>query len=242
VRSDEGLGGRRVVLLSQGKVVRTGPRRSCSSTHSPFVLDFLGTVNVFHGRVQAGQLGPLSVDYPGHPHEVPLPASGYARPHELEVFREAQGEDGFWARVTSVVPNGAIAKMELEPERTAAADVAASAPGPLKVEISRERYRDLSLAPGERLWVRPSRLTVFVEPRPGWRAAIRAAGVPGPAGTPRSGEVICDRSSPRFSSQPSRCRPGPPRPDRGGTRTRSSASSLTPARAPSPAKADAPGG
>ena len=154
----------RVVLLNQGKVVQDGtPEELFEHPASPFVLDFLGTVNVFRGRVEAGRalLGPLSVDYPDHPHETPLPASGYARPHELEVFREAQGEDGFWARVTSVVPNGAVAKMELEPERTARED----APGPLEVEISRERYRDLSLTPGERLWVRPSRLTVFVEPR-----------------------------------------------------------------------------
>ncbi|KAA0254170.1 MAG: sulfate ABC transporter ATP-binding protein [Acidobacteria bacterium] len=154
----------RVVLLDHGKVVQDGtPDALFERPASPFVLDFLGTVNVFHGRVESGRahLGVLSVEYPDHPHETPLPASGYARPHELEVYREAQGEDGFWARVLAVSPNGAVARLELAADEKAPEPL----PGPLKVELSRERLRDLSPVPGDRLWVRAARLTVFVEPR-----------------------------------------------------------------------------
>ncbi len=36
-----------------------------------FVMDFLGNVNVFHGRVQNGRahLGAMEVDYPDYPHQ-----------------------------------------------------------------------------------------------------------------------------------------------------------------------------
>ena len=44
--------------------------RSSTSRRRPFVMRFLGNVNVFHGRVQNGKahLGPLALDYPDHPH------------------------------------------------------------------------------------------------------------------------------------------------------------------------------
>ena len=155
----------RVVLLNQGKVVQDGtPEALFERPASPFVMDFLGSVNVFRGRVEAGRahLGPLSVEYPDHPHEDPLPASGYARPHEIDLFPDEGEGGGFWARVVQVSPNGAAARLELAPELVPGS--ASPAPPSLKVEISRERLALLHPAPGDRLYVRPSRLTVFVEP------------------------------------------------------------------------------
>ena len=78
-------------------------------------MGFLGHVNVFHGRVEAGRahLGPLSVEYPEHADETSRPAQGFARPYELELAREAAG-DGFWATLRHVNPAGAVIKLELE--------------------------------------------------------------------------------------------------------------------------------
>jgi multidrug efflux pump subunit AcrB len=54
---------------------------------------FLGSVNVFHGRVEAGRahFGPLSVEYPDHADETARPAQGFARPHDLDLSNPAVG-------------------------------------------------------------------------------------------------------------------------------------------------------
>jgi len=41
---------------------------------SPFVMNFLGNVNIFHGRVESARpCWPLAIDYPEHPHGESLP-------------------------------------------------------------------------------------------------------------------------------------------------------------------------
>ena len=44
---------------------------------NPFVMDFLGNVNVFHGRVQNGHavVGNVTVEYPEYPHAEPQAAT-----------------------------------------------------------------------------------------------------------------------------------------------------------------------
>jgi len=145
----------RVVLLDRGKVVQDGtPRDLFERPAGPFVLDFLGSVNIFHGRVQDGRahLGPLSVDYPEHPHPEPLPASGYARSWEIDLSRDLEAAGGFGAVLRHVAVGGAVVRLELVPD---------DGP-PLKVEVSRERFEELSPAPGERLRVVPRHVRVFL--------------------------------------------------------------------------------
>ncbi len=145
----------RVVLLNRGRVEQEGtPEELFERPASPFVMDFLGWVNVFHGRVERGRahLGPVSVDFPDHPHEEPRPAAGYARPFELELTREASGADGFWATVERVSPAGGLVRLELLTE----------AKTPVKAELPRERWEVLRPVAGEKLWVTPRRLQVFV--------------------------------------------------------------------------------
>lgn len=145
----------RVVLLDRGKVVQDGtPQELFEKPAGPFVLDFLGSVNIFHGRVQNGraQLGPLSVDCPEHPGADPLPASGYARSWEIDLSREPGPGDGFLATLRHVSAAGAVVRLDLVGEDG----------GALKVEVSRERFEELSPAPGETLRVVPRRVRVFL--------------------------------------------------------------------------------
>jgi sulfate transport system ATP-binding protein len=147
----------RVVLLDHGRVVQDGtPQELFERPAGPFVLDFLGSVNIFHGRVENGRalLGPLSVEYPEHPHAEPVPASGYTRSWEIDLSREPEGTDGFPATLRHVSAAGAVVRLELVPD---------DGP-PLKVEISRERFEALAPAPGERLRVTPRRVRVFLGP------------------------------------------------------------------------------
>src|SRR5687768_7326546 len=59
----------RVVVMNQGRVEQVGtPQEVFDQPATPFVMGFLGSVNVFHGRVESGRahFGALSVDYPDH--------------------------------------------------------------------------------------------------------------------------------------------------------------------------------
>jgi sulfate transport system ATP-binding protein len=117
-------------------------------------MGFLGSVNIFHGRVAAGRahLGPLSVDYPGHTEEAPRSAQGFARPHELELARD-EGGGGFWATLRHVNRAGAVVRLELEDEDGE----------PIHAEATRAEFDSLQATPGQRLYVTPRAVRIFVE-------------------------------------------------------------------------------
>ena len=146
----------RVVVMNQGRVEQIGtPEEVFDRPATPFVMGFLGHVNVFHGRVEAGRahLGPLSVEYPEHKDATSRPAQGFARPHELELGREETG-DGFWASLRYVNSAGAVIKLELEDEEGRA----------VQVETTRAAFDELRPSLGERLRVRPRQVRIFVAP------------------------------------------------------------------------------
>jgi sulfate transport system ATP-binding protein len=146
----------RVVVMNQGRIEQVGtPQEVFDRPATPFVMGFLGHVNVFHGRVEAGRahLGPLSVEYPEHADEESRPAQGFARPHELELGREATA-DGFWATLRYVNPAGAVIKLELEDDEGR----------PVQVETTRGPFDELRPLVGERLRVRPRQVRIFVAP------------------------------------------------------------------------------
>ena len=80
------------------------------------------------------------------------PASAYARPHELTVGRTDSG-GGLWATVQHVNVTGALVKLEL---RVKDGDQA------VRLELPREEHQRLDVRPGERVYVTPRRLRVFV--------------------------------------------------------------------------------
>ena len=146
----------RIVIMNEGKVEQdASPQEVFDHPASPFVMNFLGSVNIFHGRVENGKavLGPLAVDYPDHAAAGPLPAAGYARPHELGVTRSDEGGGGLWATLESVTSAGAIMRLELTDAEKRV----------LQVELARDRYDALGLRIGEQLYVRPKTLRVFLE-------------------------------------------------------------------------------
>src|SRR5688572_14934487 len=122
----------RVVVMNEGKIEQDGtPDEVVEHPATPFVVNFLGSVNIFHGRVQGGTalLGPLAVPYPEHPHDEPRTAAGYARPHELDISRTEDG-GGLWATVTDVRLTGAVVKIEADDEERRT----------IQVELGREEY------------------------------------------------------------------------------------------------------
>jgi sulfate transport system ATP-binding protein len=146
----------RVVVMNQGRVEQIGSSDEIfDQPATPFVMRFMGNVNVFHGRVQNGKalLGPLALDYPDHPHPESRPAAGFARPYDLDVERTADGGDGLWATLRHAIPAGAVVRLELEGSDGAL----------LQVEVPRERYAAIDPRLGERLYLRPRTVRVFLD-------------------------------------------------------------------------------
>jgi len=152
----------RVVLMNRGQVEQVGtPREVFDEPRSPFVMRFLGTVNVFQGRLEDGRahFGGIDLPHPGNgdgPGAAarlcrPLPASFYVRPHELELHGEATA-DSLPASVVRVTPVGGTVRVELS---------APTLEGPLSAEVEAGRAEALRLEAGDTVWVAPRRLRVF---------------------------------------------------------------------------------
>jgi sulfate transport system ATP-binding protein len=146
----------RVVVMRGGRVEQTGtPQQVFEHPANAFVMDFLGNVNVFPGRVQNGRAvaGGLEVSCPEHDHDDPRPASVYVRPHELDIDRSPDGASSLPARVVHVNPAGPVTRVEL---------LALDSGSVVHVEVSPGRYAELGLKPGDTVYVSPRRARVFV--------------------------------------------------------------------------------
>ena len=132
----------RIVVMNEGRIEQVGsPDEVYDHPATPFVLKFLGDVNLFHGRAGLA---------PGHDEAV-----SYVRPHELDVVAEAG--DGTWAvTLAQTLTVGPNTRLEFRRDEDGSY---------VDVELSREAYlslRDsLSLANGRQVYLRPRRVTRF---------------------------------------------------------------------------------
>ena len=141
----------RVVVMNRGRIEQQGtPQEVFDHPANAFVMDFLGNVNVFHGRAL---LGSLEVALPEDSHDESKAVTAYVRPHELEIDRLPRGASSLKADVLRINPAGAAVKVEL-----LANDFGIS----LNVELARERYEQLQLKAGETVFVFTKRVRVFV--------------------------------------------------------------------------------
>ncbi len=150
----------RIVVLNQGHIEQTGtPEEVYENPATPFVYQFLGDVNVFHGRMsqdetmheEADRQPPAEVDAPGE-HEVT-----FVRPHDLELSRTRTTTTQLEATVRFVIAAGSRVRLEL---------VSKDSPQIISVELTKERYRELRLQQGDMVFVHPKQLQVFKMPGP----------------------------------------------------------------------------
>jgi len=146
----------RIVVMNHGKVEQEGtPEEIFERPKTPFVMSFLGDVNIFHGRVENGKavFPGLEAAFPEHPHEEAKQARAYTRPHELDIDRTPREDRSMAATVRHVNPAGAVVKVELllRDQHTV-----------VQANLSRERYQELKLQEGESVYVVPRQLRIFV--------------------------------------------------------------------------------
>jgi sulfate transport system ATP-binding protein len=145
-----------VVLMDHGRVEQIGtPEAVYDHPATPFVATFLGSVNLFHGRVEDGQLhlgehalalGSASGDAGGNGKAV-----AFVRPHEFDLVPGWSAGDGLPAtivRVVSVGPSAQIELSRLDGER-------------IEVTIARDTFQPLGLGEGDLVSLRPRRIRIF---------------------------------------------------------------------------------
>ena len=151
----------RVVLMNKGHIEQIGtPNEVYTQPATQFVYGFLGSANIFHGRIHDGGLAVGE-------HTLPLDectlkaevgedgaAVAYARPHDLEIIRPAgHAEEGIPSRVLRVLTIGTLIRVELENPANPAT--------PIEAELTREQYEELNLQDGEEVVVRTKNVRLF---------------------------------------------------------------------------------
>ncbi|HVX67891.1 MAG TPA: TOBE-like domain-containing protein [Bryobacteraceae bacterium] len=146
----------RVVVMNQSRIEQVGtPEEVFGHPASEFVLDFLGNVNLFHGRIERGKavFGPLVVEQPlaaaadGHS------ARLFVRPHDMDINTERNGQLSMRARVVRVRAAGPQVRVELHAETGEA----------LTAEMSHAQFRDKPVHPGDQVWVSLRDAHIFTE-------------------------------------------------------------------------------
>jgi len=139
----------RVVVMNQGVVEQVGsPEEVYSHPASPFVYNFLGNVNLFHGHVEGGKIyfGDMTMDLPEGA-QTNGNSTIFVRPYMLDIENQPRHEHHFRARVKHVNAAGPQVKVELSTERGDS----------VYVEISHERYRELHVQREAVVYVTPKR-------------------------------------------------------------------------------------
>jgi sulfate/thiosulfate transport system ATP-binding protein len=146
----------RVAIMDKGQIEQVGtPESVYDAPANPFVYNFLGNVNLFHGRVHSGKatIGDIEIDAPDHRDAADSPAVVYARPHEMEVTRERYGADAIGASIVRIQSVGPNVKLRLKRADTGQF---------LEAELPKERQREMDLKIGEAIFVKPRQVRVFI--------------------------------------------------------------------------------
>jgi sulfate transport system ATP-binding protein len=126
----------RVAIMNHGLIEQVGtPAEVYDNPASAFVYQFLGDVNLFHGRAGGSE------------------AVGYVRPHDLDIAPySGLAHAGVPATVQFIASAGPMVRLELKREDNGTS---------LDAEISRDRYHELGLNVGDKVEVAPRNLRMF---------------------------------------------------------------------------------
>jgi sulfate transport system ATP-binding protein len=160
----------RIAITNGGRIEQIGtPEEVYEHPVSPFVYNFLGNVNLFHGRVQDGRLklAELEGQSTAGTAATAAPADSsekagvvFVRPHDVEVTRFVSATDGddaaaaIPATVDHISIAGPVVNVQLLPK---------DGREPIEAALTRERYRELALKSGDSVYVRLRNARVFEE-------------------------------------------------------------------------------
>ncbi|MEY2839830.1 MAG: hypothetical protein RJB60_2129 [Pseudomonadota bacterium] len=140
----------RIVVMNQGRIEQEGtPDQVYDHPATPFVLEFLGDVNLFHGRDHAPGAVAASTST-GNPQDV-----SYVRPHEIQVLAHAE-PGSLPVTLVHALTVGPNTRLEFKRE---------DGKGEVDVEVPRAEYAALRdsgvLQSGVTLHLKPRRVRSF---------------------------------------------------------------------------------
>ena len=146
----------RIVVINKGRIEQQGtPQEVYDHPVNAFVYNFLGNVNVFHGRIKNGKvsLGNYHLDAPDElKNTEEKPSQTFVRPHEIGISRIRSNETDLAGTIREVRLMGGQIGLNLSCE---------GFEHPIDAEIPRELYLNLQLAKGEKVFVSLNRVRVF---------------------------------------------------------------------------------
>ncbi len=144
-----------IVILRSGKIEQIGtPDEVYNKPRTPFVFNFLGDVNLFHGRIHEGtaKIGDLQVDTPEHSDIKDTEAVAYVRPYDVEILR-TEGQ-GIPAEIQYIHSTGRNVRIELK--RLDSGSLIESL-------LDQNTFRELNLLPGETVFLRIRKAKIYVD-------------------------------------------------------------------------------
>ncbi|HOE97081.1 MAG TPA: sulfate ABC transporter ATP-binding protein [Candidatus Sumerlaeota bacterium] len=140
----------RVVIMNEGRIEQVGaPADVYHHPATPFVYTFLGDVNLFHERSEAGA-ALVALPTPDS-RSTPYPGAAFARPHQVDLLPPDQTDLGVEGIVRRIHAAGPMVKVHLM-----TADG-----GDVLAVLTQERFAQLGVAPGMRLRAVPRELRAF---------------------------------------------------------------------------------
>lgn len=131
----------RIVVMNKGRIEQAGtPDQVYEHPANPFVLNFLGNVNLFHGRL--------------HQQMADEKAVSYVRSHDIEIERSPQDSTALKAEIKHIQKLGPSVRITLAIDGNSEF---------IEAELTRDAYQNLGLQQGEQVFVRPRQVRVFVE-------------------------------------------------------------------------------
>lgn len=134
----------RVAILNHGRIEQTGtPSVVYERPRTSFVYGFLGSANRLRCRVEGGCVEVYGRHLPVDPveHAIGDEVVAFVRPYDIEIF-PVGANDGIAATIDRVIAAGALVTVDATLERDGAA---------VEIAVSRHRYRELDLAPGQKV-------------------------------------------------------------------------------------------
>jgi len=144
----------RVAVMNEGRIEQYGtPHEVFHHPKTKFVMNFLGNVNQFHGRLEQGKVrfANIEFDAPEHNGGAPEQAAVFVRPHDLEIATSRNGHPSFAASIERIHSAGANVRLEL---------LAASGER-LSAELTHQRFEELSITQGDEVFVTPRTIRVY---------------------------------------------------------------------------------
>jgi sulfate transport system ATP-binding protein len=147
----------RVVIMNEGKIEQSGtPEEVYDRPATPFVYGFLGDVNLFHGRLDRGQvsIGANQLEAPEWAEAKDQAAVAYVRTYDIELTPVPSGLSSIEATVQHVRAFGPMVRLELR--RVEDGET-------MEAHVPRAVFEKHGVVKGQRVFVSPTSVRVFAQ-------------------------------------------------------------------------------